>query len=273
MITYRATLDVPGELVASPRGCWPPSGAAGAPRGSRALTCFGQAVLGLRWFRDRTRLDALARDHGVSRATAYRYLDEAVGVLTRRRRSCPRRWNGRGRGRAVRDPGRQDHRGDRCPEKTTSVKGEVIDVWYSGKARRHGGNVQAVFRPDGFPLWVRMPSPARSTTSPPPAATPCPRCTGLPRPACRPSLIPATKARASASVSRSKIPRTGGDSISVPAPVTPSCGRSAASANGGWPCSPGAGGPSSTSPSAPSKIGDIARAALVLVHFEHGYIT
>jgi hypothetical protein len=33
------------------------------PRGSRALSCFWQAVLGLRWFRDRTTPDALARDH------------------------------------------------------------------------------------------------------------------------------------------------------------------------------------------------------------------
>jgi hypothetical protein len=44
--------------------------------------------------------------------------------------------------------------GDRCSEPATSVKGQVIDVWYSGKAHRQGGNVQAVTRPDGLPLWV-----------------------------------------------------------------------------------------------------------------------
>jgi hypothetical protein len=27
-------------------------------------------------------------------------------------------------------------------------------VWYSGKAHSHGGNLQAVIAPDGFPLWV-----------------------------------------------------------------------------------------------------------------------
>jgi hypothetical protein len=53
----------------------------GTPRGSRALTCFWQAALGLRWFRDRTSPDALARDHGISRATAYRYLEEVITVL------------------------------------------------------------------------------------------------------------------------------------------------------------------------------------------------
>ena len=44
--------------------------------------------------------------------------------------------------------------GDRCEEPAVSVKGEIIDVWYSGKAHSHGGNIQAVLAPDGFPLWV-----------------------------------------------------------------------------------------------------------------------
>ena len=82
MIIYRATPDVPRELVwfvaklllAERRK-------RGTPRGSRALSCFWPAVTGLRWFRDRTTADALARDHGVSRATAYRYLDEVILVL------------------------------------------------------------------------------------------------------------------------------------------------------------------------------------------------
>src|SRR5258707_11475666 len=82
VIAYRATPDVPREvawflakLLAAERQ------RRGPPRGSRALTCFWQAVLGLRRFRDRTAADALARDHGISRATAYRYLDEVVIVL------------------------------------------------------------------------------------------------------------------------------------------------------------------------------------------------
>jgi hypothetical protein len=35
----------------------------------QALICFWQVTLGLRWFRDRIAPDALARDHGISRAT------------------------------------------------------------------------------------------------------------------------------------------------------------------------------------------------------------
>jgi hypothetical protein len=82
VIAYRATLDVPRELVwFAARLLLAERRRRGTPRGSRALSCFWQAVLGLRWFRDRTSPDALARDHGISRATAYRYLEEFITVL------------------------------------------------------------------------------------------------------------------------------------------------------------------------------------------------
>ena len=82
MIAYRATLDVPRELVQfTAKLLAAERRRRGTPRGSRALTCFWQAVLGLRWFRDRTAPEALARDHGISRATAYRYRDEIIEVL------------------------------------------------------------------------------------------------------------------------------------------------------------------------------------------------
>jgi hypothetical protein len=45
-------------------------------------------------------------------------------------------------------------RTDRCAETTTSVKGESINAWYSGKHRAPGGSIQAVIRPDGQPIWV-----------------------------------------------------------------------------------------------------------------------
>ena len=45
-------------------------------------------------------------------------------------------------------------RTDRCAETTLSAKGETINAWYSGKHRAPGGNVQAVMRPDGLPMWV-----------------------------------------------------------------------------------------------------------------------
>ena len=48
---------------------------------------------------------------------------------------------------------------NRRKEPALSVKGEVIDLWYSGKAHAHGGNVQAVLAPNGFPLWVSEAEP------------------------------------------------------------------------------------------------------------------
>ena len=32
--------------------------------------------------------------------------------------------------------------------------GKVIDVWYAGKTRDFGGNVQALFYPSGIPMWI-----------------------------------------------------------------------------------------------------------------------
>jgi hypothetical protein len=125
------------------------------PARSRKLSCRDQAVLALRWFRDRTRIEALGRDHGVSRATAYRYVAEAIDVLSAQ---APGLTEALERAMADGVPyvilDGKIFETDRCSEPLTSVKGEQIDAWYSGKARRHGGNVQAVIRPDGLPLWA-----------------------------------------------------------------------------------------------------------------------
>jgi DDE superfamily endonuclease len=132
----------------------------GIPCGSRALTCFWQAVLGLRWFRHRAAADALARDHGISRATAYRYLDEVVIVLAEQAldlREGLERATDEGFSHLILDG--KFIPCDRRKESAVSVRSEVIDLWYSGKAHAHGGNVQAVLAPDGFPLWVSQAEP------------------------------------------------------------------------------------------------------------------
>ena len=43
---------------------------------------------------------------------------------------------------------------DRCAETTTSTKGKTVHSSYSGKHRAFGGNVQAIMRPDGVPVWT-----------------------------------------------------------------------------------------------------------------------
>jgi hypothetical protein len=156
VITYRATLDVPrelaqylGRLLAAERR------RRGTRTTTRALTCFHQAVLGLRWFRHHDDVTTLARDHGISRATGYRYLDEVITVLADQ---APDLHDAL---RQARDDGLTHlildgkvFSADRCGEQTTSAKGSQIDVWYSGKAHEHGGNIQALSAPTGFPLWV-----------------------------------------------------------------------------------------------------------------------
>jgi hypothetical protein len=247
----------------------------GTPRGSRALSCFWQAVLGLRWFRDRTAADALARDQGISRATAYRYLDEVIMVLA-------------GQAPELRDAlERAQHEGfshvildgkivpcDRCKEPAISVRGEVIDLWYSGKAHCHGGNIQAVTAPDGFPLWVSPAEPGSVHDLT----------------AARIHALPALyRAAATASLATLADPGYDGAGIGILIPVKQPPGgqeldpstrtrnaiqrslrclgeRGFALLTGRWRTL-------QHITASPSKIGDIARAALVLTHFEHGYLT
>ena len=156
MITYRATLDVPAELLRFvTRLLILERRRRGTPAGSRALTCREQAVLVLRRFRDRTRVEQLGRDHGVSRATAYRYVDEGTGVLAAQ---APGLHEALDRARREGTPfvilDGKLFSTDRLSEQVTSVKGEEIDAWYSGKHHRPGGNVQAVMLPGGLPIWA-----------------------------------------------------------------------------------------------------------------------
>ena len=204
MIAYRATLDVPRELaqfiarlLAAERR------RRGTPRGSRALTCFWQAVLGLRWFRDRTAPDALARDHGISRATAYRYLDEVIAVLAEQApdlREALERARDEGFPHVILDG--KVIPADRCREKTISVKGEAIDLWYSGKAPLTAATSRPSPAPDGFPLWVSEAEPGSVHDITAARIHALPALYRAAAPGCPPWPTPATTAPASASTSR-----------------------------------------------------------------------
>ncbi|WP_190824290.1 transposase family protein [Saccharopolyspora pogona] len=127
----------------------------GTRKGRRALTTFWQAVLVLRWFRDRTDTTKLARDHGVARATGYRYVDEGIEALAAQApdlHDALQRAKDNGDAYLILDG--KNFSSDRLGEKTTSAKDTEIDLWYSGKTREQAGNIQALTDPDGFPLWV-----------------------------------------------------------------------------------------------------------------------
>ena len=97
----------------------------------------------------------LGAGFGLSQATAYRYLSEVIDVLAEQApgvREALERAVSEGTPYVILDGKVVD--ADRCHEKTLSRKGKVIDLWYSGKKKDFGGNVQALFYPDVRPMWV-----------------------------------------------------------------------------------------------------------------------
>jgi DDE superfamily endonuclease len=156
VVSYRVMLDVPADLVRFVSGLLAARRREiGTRRGARKLGCYRQALFGLAWFRDKGDIPRLGARFGLPQSTAYRYLDEIIEVV------------------AARAPGLQEAleralaggtpyvildgkvvAADRCREKTLSRKGKIIDLWYSGKTRDFGGNIQALFYPSGIPMWV-----------------------------------------------------------------------------------------------------------------------
>ncbi|MEV4417570.1 transposase family protein [Catellatospora sp. NPDC049609] len=131
----------------------------GTRAGTRALGCFAQAVLVLRWFLDGTRLAQLARDNTIAGSTAYRHLHEGIAVLAERKPSLhaallAAKMAGHSH---INVDGTLIHT-DRCriPGPTPGV-----DLYWSGKHHHHGGNIQVVSTPDGWPLWTSDVRPGR----------------------------------------------------------------------------------------------------------------
>jgi len=156
VIAYHAMLDVPRELVLEvARLLRAERRARGTRKGTRLLTCFRQALLVLVWMRTKGEVAVIGAGFGVPRATAYRYRDEALTVLAAQApdlHEALQKVAEQGWSHVVVDG--KLIRTDRCAEMTTSVKGETINAWYSGKHRAPGGNIQAVIRPDGVPIFV-----------------------------------------------------------------------------------------------------------------------
>src|SRR3954467_15043493 len=166
-VTYSAVLPVAEEtvlfvarLLAAERR------RRGTRRRRRVLGCYRQAVLVLRWFLDGTRLAQLAADNAISASTAYRYLHEGIDILAAVAPGL------RGALLAARAAGHPHvHvdgtliRTDRCqvpgPTARADGSGRRVDLWWSGKHAAHGGNVQVIDAPDGWPLWTSGVRPGR----------------------------------------------------------------------------------------------------------------
>lgn len=158
-VTYTATLEInrataeflSGKLAAHRR-------AIGTRTGTRALGPFKQAVLVLRWFVDGTRIRQLATDNQIGKSTAYDYLHEGIDVLAKAAPGLA----------AVLEEAKA------CGMTHLNLDGTVVrtdrvgtpgpngaDLWWSGKHKHHGGNVQVLSAPDGWPLWTSEVRPGR----------------------------------------------------------------------------------------------------------------
>jgi len=153
---YRVMLDVPRELVCFVSGLLAARRRSiGTRKNTRRLSCYRQALFGLAWFRDKSDVRRLGAGFGLPQATAYRYLGEVIDVLAAQApglREALERALAEAAPYVILDG--KIVGSDRCHEKTASRKGKEIDLWYSGKRKDFGGNIQAVFYPDGKPMWV-----------------------------------------------------------------------------------------------------------------------
>ncbi|HSV66011.1 MAG TPA: transposase family protein [Mycobacteriales bacterium] len=159
-VTYTAVLEVSEDSVLFLSGLLHAERTRrGTRAGRRALGTYKQAVLVLRWLFDDTRTSALARDSGIWTSTAYAYRDDGVAVLAARQPSLHGALlaaTTAGHTHVVVD-------GTLIYTDRTSVPGPTpgVDLWCSGRHHHHGGNIQVVPAPDGWPLWTSDVRPGR----------------------------------------------------------------------------------------------------------------
>jgi hypothetical protein len=156
VISYRVMLDVPRELILFVSGLLAAHRREiGTRKGTRSLGCYRQALFALAWYRDKADIPRLGAGFGLSQATSYRYVAEVTKVVAAEAPGLEEALE-----RAVKEGtpyvilDGKIVSCDRCHEKTVSRKGREVDLWYSGKKKDFGGNIQGLFRPDGLPMWV-----------------------------------------------------------------------------------------------------------------------
>jgi hypothetical protein len=159
-VTYTATLNVREETVLFvSRLLNAERLRRGTRAGARRLGCFKQAVLVIRWFCDSTRLTQLARDNAIGKSTAYDYLHEGIDVLAAQARNLHGALlaaKAAGCSHVIID-------GTLIETDRVSTPGPTpgVDLWWSGKHHNHGGNIQVIATPDGWPIWTSEVRPGR----------------------------------------------------------------------------------------------------------------
>ncbi len=230
-VTYTAVLDVSEDSVLFLSGLLHAERVRlGTRKATRALSTYRQAVLALRWLFDDTRLSQLARDNNIGLSTAYDYRDEAIAVLAARQPSL------QGALLAAKAAGNTHVLLDgtliRTDRIATPGPTRGVDLWWSGKHHHHGGNVQVVSAPDGWPLWTSPVRPGREHDTTAARADPTCWHRSAPGSTTAGSAWPtwATKARPTCCASRSRNSPVA-SSPRISRPTTPSTAPCAAWAN------------------------------------------
>ncbi len=123
----------------------------GTRAGTRALGPYEQAVMVIRWFLDGTRVADLGHDNHIVRSTAYDYLHEGIDVLAAKAPGLDAALA------AARAAGCAHLNLDGTVIRTDRIAAlgpNGADLWWSGKHKHHGGNVQVLSDPLGWPLWT-----------------------------------------------------------------------------------------------------------------------
>jgi len=159
-VTYTATLTVRRETVLFVAALLHRERQRrGTRSGTRALTCFTQAVLVIRWFLDGTRMVQLTGDNSISKSTCYDYLHEGINLLADQAPSLQSALV------AAKMAGYSHVNIDGTLIETDRVRtpGPTpgVDLFWSGKHDNHGGNIQVITAPDGWPLWTSDVRPGR----------------------------------------------------------------------------------------------------------------
>ena len=151
-MSHRASLDVSAPVLKAVTG-WIARyrRRPGTRPAQRAGTVHAQVVLALRWLRHRLDLRSLAVEAGLSIATAYRYLHEALDVIAAHAPDLDE----------VLTHARTTGLSFLCLDGTLMPTDRVAaraerghHLWYSGKHHAFGGTVQVLADASGFPLWV-----------------------------------------------------------------------------------------------------------------------
>lgn len=158
VLFYSATLEVPKSTARTISGWLKVHRKKNDQRPwQRAASCWKQTIMLLRWLKDGTSITTIARDVGISPASGYRYIHEALDVVAEKSPTLAHVLKNL---TAENEPficldGTLIHT-DRIAQRNPKNRRHL---WYSGKHKAFGGNIQVITNSTGYPVWVSPVTP------------------------------------------------------------------------------------------------------------------